>query len=59
MDAPPSRVNLDRMVTIRTALQQRVDENDISDLVERIAKLSMRMREALFHRLSVVFSKVI
>jgi hypothetical protein len=59
MDAPPSRVNQDRLVALKTALQQRADENDISDLVERISKLSKRMREALFHRLSVVFSKII
>lgn len=59
MDAPPSRVNQDRLVAIRSTIQQRVDENDITDLVERIANLSKRMREALFHRLSVIFSKAI
>lgn len=57
MENPPLRVDQEKFLTIRTSIQLRVDENDISDLVERIAKLSDKMKEALFLRLASAFPK--
>lgn len=55
MQNPPLRVDQERFLAIRAAVQHRVDEIDISDLVERITKLSKKMKEALFRRVSAVF----
>ena len=57
MTSAPSRVDHDRFLAIRAAVQQRLDENDISDLVERITKLSKKMKEMLVSRLSSIFPK--
>ena len=51
----PSRIDHERIAAIRAAVQEQLDENDISDLVSRIMKLSKKMKDALLVRLSSIF----